>query len=206
MHILALTSSIRHLLRLLRSDDGTYILVPADPKFTQKGVYVKRGETIEVTAALGFTSVMNITDYGLLEDNGDRWILVSAVANSPKSIGIYPETRNELKTLQIGPWIKDRILLIDLGFYKHQLFAKIKDNDGFFSKLIPGFGGNSEKEEKDQLKGGQEDEPNESINIPKEDILYIASFLDDFPVGERTFITQCSSVQYGNGQSAIICR
>lgn len=58
-------------------DDGTYLLVPADSKFTQKGVYVKRDSTIEVTNALGFTSVMNITDYGLLEDNGDRWIRVN---------------------------------------------------------------------------------------------------------------------------------
>src|SRR5659263_583746 len=41
-------------------------------------------------------------------------MLVSAVANSPKSIGIYAETTNELKTLRIGPWMKDRILLIDL--------------------------------------------------------------------------------------------
>jgi hypothetical protein len=57
-------------------EDGTYLLVPADPKFTEKGVYNKRGSTIEVTDALGFTSVMNITDYGLLEDNGDRWIRV----------------------------------------------------------------------------------------------------------------------------------
>jgi len=65
-------------------------------------------------------------------------MLVSAVANSPRSIGIYPETRTELKTLQIGPWIKDRILLIDLGFYKHQLFAKIKDNDGFFVSRLKG--------------------------------------------------------------------
>jgi len=59
-------------------------------------------------------------------------MLVSAVANSPKSIGIYAETTNELKTLRMGPWIKDRILLIDLGFYKHQLFAKIKQNEGYF--------------------------------------------------------------------------
>jgi len=58
-------------------EDGTYLLVPADPAFTQKGVYVKRDSTIEVTNALGFTSVMNITDYGLLEDNGDRWIRVT---------------------------------------------------------------------------------------------------------------------------------
>lgn len=57
-------------------EDGTYLLVPAEPKFTEKGVYVKRSSTIEVTGMLGSTSVMNITDYGLLEDNGDRWIRV----------------------------------------------------------------------------------------------------------------------------------
>jgi putative transposase len=65
-------------------------------------------------------------------------MLVSAVANSPKSIGIYAETINELKTLRIGPWIKDRILLIDLGFYKHQLFAKIKENEGYFVSRLKG--------------------------------------------------------------------
>ncbi len=65
-------------------------------------------------------------------------MLISAVANSPKSIGIYAETTNELKTLRIGPWIKDRILLIDLGFYKHQLFAKIKRNDGYFVSRLKG--------------------------------------------------------------------
>lgn len=58
-------------------DDETYILVPADTKFTEKGVYVKQGSTLEVTDALGFTSVMNITEYGLLEDNGDMWIRVT---------------------------------------------------------------------------------------------------------------------------------
>lgn len=59
-------------------------------------------------------------------------VLVSAVANSPKNISIHAESTNELKTLRIGPWIKDRILLIDLGFYKHQLFARIKENGGYF--------------------------------------------------------------------------
>jgi hypothetical protein len=58
-------------------EDGTYLLVPADPKFTEKGVYVKRGSTIEVTGMLGFTSVMNITDYGLLDNDGDMWIRVT---------------------------------------------------------------------------------------------------------------------------------
>ncbi len=65
-------------------------------------------------------------------------LLVSAVANSPKSIGIYPERTSELKTLRIGPWIKDRILLIDLGFYKHLLFAKIKQYGGSFVSRLKG--------------------------------------------------------------------
>ena len=58
-------------------EDGTYLLVPADTKFTEKGVYVKRGSTMEVTDPLGFTNVMNITDDGLIEDNGERWIRVT---------------------------------------------------------------------------------------------------------------------------------
>lgn len=65
-------------------------------------------------------------------------LLVSAVANSPKSIGIYPERTSELKTLRIGPWIKDRILLIDLGFYKHLLFSKIKQCGGSFVSRLKG--------------------------------------------------------------------
>ena len=65
-------------------------------------------------------------------------MLVSAVANSPKSIGIYPERTSELTTLRIGPWIKDRILLIDLGFYKHLLFSKIKQYEGTFVSRLKG--------------------------------------------------------------------
>lgn len=65
-------------------------------------------------------------------------LLVSAVANSVKSVTIYPERTNESKTLRIGPWIKDRILLIDLGFYKHQLFARIEENGGYFVSRLKG--------------------------------------------------------------------
>ncbi|MDJ1423116.1 MAG: IS4 family transposase [Candidatus Methanoperedens sp.] len=64
--------------------------------------------------------------------------LVSAVADGPKRIGIYAESTNDLKTLRMGPWIKDRILLIDLGFYKHQLFARIKENGGHFVSRLKG--------------------------------------------------------------------
>jgi IS4 transposase len=47
-------------------------------------------------------------------------LLISAVADGPKRVKLYGERTSEIKTLRIGPWIKNRILLIDLGFYKHQ--------------------------------------------------------------------------------------
>jgi putative transposase len=59
-------------------------------------------------------------------------LLTSAIANSPKSLSILPENTSELKTLKIGPWVKDIILLFDLGFYKYQLFSRIVENGGFF--------------------------------------------------------------------------
>jgi putative transposase len=63
-------------------------------------------------------------------------VLVSAVGNTPESISIHNERTNELKTIRIGPWIKGKILLIDLGFYKYQLFARIAENGGFFVSRI----------------------------------------------------------------------
>ncbi|MDW7776341.1 MAG: IS4 family transposase [Methanosarcinales archaeon] len=63
-------------------------------------------------------------------------LLVSAVSDGPKRVVLCAENTNELKTLRIGPWVKDRILLIDLGFYKHQLFVRIKENGGHFVSRI----------------------------------------------------------------------
>ncbi len=59
-------------------------------------------------------------------------MLVSAVSDGPKKVALYSERTNELKTLRVGPWVKDRILLIDLGFFKYQLFTRITENGGSF--------------------------------------------------------------------------
>lgn len=59
-------------------------------------------------------------------------LLISAVANGPKSVSIHSERTADIKTLRIGPWVGDRIILFDLGFYKFQLFARIGDYGGFF--------------------------------------------------------------------------
>ena len=37
-------------------------------------------------------------------------VLVSAIANGPKTVALYSEKTAEIKTLKVGPWIKDLIL------------------------------------------------------------------------------------------------
>jgi putative transposase len=63
-------------------------------------------------------------------------VMISAIVNGPKTIGLYSEKTAEIKTLRIGPWIKDRILLVDLGFYKTQMFARVEENGGYFVSRI----------------------------------------------------------------------
>jgi len=65
-------------------------------------------------------------------------VLVSAVANSMKTVSLFGERTHDIKTLRIGPWVKNRILLIDLGFYKHHVFTRIVENGGFFVSRLKG--------------------------------------------------------------------
>jgi putative transposase len=64
--------------------------------------------------------------------------VVSAVADSPKSVKIYPERTSEAKILRLGPWLKDRILLIDLGYFKYLFFDRIDGYGGFFVSRLKG--------------------------------------------------------------------
>ncbi len=59
-------------------------------------------------------------------------LLVSAVSNGPMHVALHAERTAEQKTLRIGPWVRDRILLIDLGFFKYHLLARISENGGYF--------------------------------------------------------------------------
>ena len=57
---------------------------------------------------------------------------MSAVADGVKSVKLFPERTSEIKTLRIGPWVRDRIFLIDLGFFKYYIFDKIDKYHGIF--------------------------------------------------------------------------
>jgi len=64
--------------------------------------------------------------------------IVSAVADSPKSVRIYPERTSEAKILRLGPWLKDIILLIDLGYFKYLFFDGIDRYGGYFVSRLKG--------------------------------------------------------------------
>ena len=62
--------------------------------------------------------------------------IVIAVADGVKSVKLFLERTSEIKTLRIGPWVRDRIFLTDLGFLKYGIFDKIdKYHGSFVSRL-----------------------------------------------------------------------
>jgi len=59
-------------------------------------------------------------------------VLLSVVCNGPRSVKFFPEKTNDAKTLTIGPWVGGMLLLMDRGFFKFDVFAKIGEYGGFF--------------------------------------------------------------------------
>jgi len=58
--------------------------------------------------------------------------VISVTAGGPKSITLHAGRTAEVKTMRVGPWVKDTILLFDLGYFKYQLFSRITRNGGHF--------------------------------------------------------------------------
>ena len=59
-------------------------------------------------------------------------MVLSVIGDAPRHVRIHGERKAEVKTLSVGPWVEGRVLLFDLGFFKYQLFDRIKRNGGFF--------------------------------------------------------------------------
>jgi putative transposase len=49
-----------------------------------------------------------------------------------RSIKVTSGRANDGKTFSVGPWVRDSLLLFDLGYFKYQLFDCIRRNGGFF--------------------------------------------------------------------------
>jgi len=58
------------------------------------------------------------------------------LTGNTKSIALFSGNTAEIKTIRIGPWIKDHILLFDLGYFKYELFSRIRKNGGYFASRL----------------------------------------------------------------------
>jgi IS4 transposase len=57
---------------------------------------------------------------------------MSVVCETLRSVKIFAENTPDGKTFRLGPWIKDHLLIFDLGYFKHKFFARILEHGGHF--------------------------------------------------------------------------
>jgi putative transposase len=59
-------------------------------------------------------------------------VVMSVAGRGPRSVKLTRERVGDGRVLRIGPWVKERLLMFDLGYYRFQLFSRIADNGGYF--------------------------------------------------------------------------
>ena len=59
-------------------------------------------------------------------------VVMSATGANSHTVAITSGRKHEVKKLKIGPWVRFKLLLLDLGYFSFQLFDRIDRNDGFF--------------------------------------------------------------------------
>lgn len=64
--------------------------------------------------------------------------VLSVATDNLHRMAIYAGKRAEVKTLQLGDWIKDHLLLFDLGYFKYAVFDKIQQLGGHFITRLHG--------------------------------------------------------------------
>jgi len=60
----------------------------------------------------------------------------SVFGKSDHRIQLTAERRHESRVLKIGDWVKDRLLLFDLGYFSYALFDRIQQCGGFFVSRV----------------------------------------------------------------------
>jgi putative transposase len=59
-------------------------------------------------------------------------VIMSVTGKGPASIKITSGRTNDGPVLKAGRWVRDRLLLFDLGYYRFQLFARIGECGGYY--------------------------------------------------------------------------
>lgn len=59
-------------------------------------------------------------------------VVMSVTGAGPQSVKLTGERVADHRALRVGPWVAQRLLLFDLGYFKYQLLSRIDRNGGYF--------------------------------------------------------------------------
>ncbi len=62
--------------------------------------------------------------------------LAIGLAGNTKSVAIFSGKTSELKTIRIGSWVENNVLLFDLGYFKYETFSRIRKWGGHFVSRV----------------------------------------------------------------------
>ena len=52
-------------------------------------------------------------------------VVMDARTRTPRSLELHPGIRHDVTILNVSPWVKGRLLVLDLGYYQGKLFTVI---------------------------------------------------------------------------------
>lgn len=79
-----------------------------------------------------FPSCRKGTGRGKTEAVVKMELAINPFRTVPTKIKITPETEDSREFLEIGEWVKGKLLLFDLGYFSYKLFHDIDTNGGYF--------------------------------------------------------------------------
>jgi putative transposase len=65
-------------------------------------------------------------------------VILSVVGSGRQSVKVTSQRAHDGPVLRVGPWVRDRLFLFDLGYFRYQLFACITRNGGYFLSRLKG--------------------------------------------------------------------
>src|SRR5207249_2842123 len=59
-------------------------------------------------------------------------VVMSVKGQGPRSVRLTSGRQHDSPVFQVGRWVRDRLLMFDLGYFRYQLFDCIDRNGGYF--------------------------------------------------------------------------
>jgi len=125
------------LVRLLRAVLVRMLEKAAEPSRALKGKLAAFADVVTTDATVLRLHDMLAKVYAGCRTNHSKaaaklHVVMSVLGRGPRTVLVTSERHKEGKKFRIGPWVKGRLLLFDLGYYCYRLFGAIARHGGYF--------------------------------------------------------------------------